>query len=416
MGPEGNDTSGRKLLEAPVLNADTDKLKYRRNVDLWMSRVRVYAMGGDNRAKGVANGFGHTLYLAMDESYRKVIDAEIQDGSLQLSPDDQSESWTYEDQKRAVILMVNLVAKDSTAEAARRIINLSRKMFGCKRKNDESYSKYAERFRGVAQEYLNCHQHKPTEHEKQQTAMVLLENANLPDSVYNNLLSILTTRASSHGEPDTSVSIKLSQANQIKRLIENSLHSINPIEDDESHVPSRDTLMVAIEAMRQSLRAFNTAITRAKDRCQDTVAFNLDDTIEALRNIRNTDAAKPDTESSTQKTETESKKNAVIGSMLGGRSQRYDNERSNRKSYIPPGTGVKRYTRCAACNKKGHWARDDECPLNDGSARGRQHKRKYEQADTRPSHKSFRPSPPKTDDEGEDDDTNQDRKFRFFGN
>lgn len=90
--------------------------------------------------------------------------------------------------------MLLIVAKDSPMDAASRIITLGRKVFSCRRFITEDNDTFAECFRGVAQDHMNCSRHSPTDHEKQQTALIMLENSALPETVSNNLLSWLVEK------------------------------------------------------------------------------------------------------------------------------------------------------------------------------------------------------------------------------
>lgn len=68
---------------------------------------------------------------------------------------------------------------------------MSQGIYKYKRARSQSYAAYAEHFRGIAQAYLNhCHSGSDSQ-DSQNFAMILLENANLPASTYNNIVSIL---------------------------------------------------------------------------------------------------------------------------------------------------------------------------------------------------------------------------------
>lgn len=100
MGSEGQDArQNNKRIEAPRLTPDTDKYQYRCGVRMWKQRARAFANGGDSRAKGVRNGLGHTLYAAMDVTYRKVIEAEVNDKQLVLTLEDDEQVVTFNKQK-----------------------------------------------------------------------------------------------------------------------------------------------------------------------------------------------------------------------------------------------------------------------------------------------------------------------------
>lgn len=65
-----------------------------------MRRVRVFAKGGDTKAKGVANEMGHALYAAMDHCHKRVLDAKLQEGKLIMDLDDEDTTPSFQEQKR----------------------------------------------------------------------------------------------------------------------------------------------------------------------------------------------------------------------------------------------------------------------------------------------------------------------------
>lgn len=102
---------------------------------MWMARVKLFSKGGDNRAKRLSNRFGHALCAAMDPIYGKVIDAEVQDGLLNLMPGGEIKNdgtiYSYADHKKIIEKMLSIVAKDSSTNDSRSLIDLGRKVFNC---------------------------------------------------------------------------------------------------------------------------------------------------------------------------------------------------------------------------------------------------------------------------------------------
>lgn len=170
---------------------------------MWISKVRVFADKGDSWTKAVSNGRAHELFAAMDEGYQKVLDAEILHENLTLDLDEEGVIRSFKDHKEIVEKILNVIANDSTTDFARTFINFGRQVLSCKRKNGESYGVFLERFRGVTQNHLNAFDSVHTEHDKQQTALILLENAGLADSIYNNLLTILINKSLNSVNPGT---------------------------------------------------------------------------------------------------------------------------------------------------------------------------------------------------------------------
>lgn len=223
MGPGALETSSIKLVDALGLTTKTDKFKYRIDVRMWMQRVKVFANGGDTRAKGIANGYGHALYASMDTPYQKIIEAEIQLQKLTLGPVEDDQVLSYQEHKEKIEQILLVVAKESQAGAAKRFISTERKVFTRKRKKSETYTDFEERFRVIAQEHLNCLQHAPSDQEKQIIALVLLDNAELPDNTYNNLLSILINKVADPESPkSTNALVSCEELTAINSLLNKS--------------------------------------------------------------------------------------------------------------------------------------------------------------------------------------------------
>lgn len=125
-----------------------------------------FANGGDIKAEGVDNGLRHPNYSAMDLCHRRVFDADIQNGKLKLDYDDEDVTFTFAQQKTFVEQMLVTVARDSLTDAVKEMMTLNHRVFNCRHFKTEVFASFAERFRGVAQDHLNCFRHVPTEAER----------------------------------------------------------------------------------------------------------------------------------------------------------------------------------------------------------------------------------------------------------
>lgn len=68
-------------------------------------------------------------------------------------------------------------------------------MFIRKRKKGERYTEFADSFRGIAQTHLNYFQRPLSDQEEQHIALIQLDNAELPGTNNNKLMSILVNKA-----------------------------------------------------------------------------------------------------------------------------------------------------------------------------------------------------------------------------
>lgn len=75
-----------------------------------MERVRVFASGGDKKAKGVSNWYGHALYAGMEGACKKVIESELQLSTIVLGPFDDYVERLYQEPKNIVEKILRKVA------------------------------------------------------------------------------------------------------------------------------------------------------------------------------------------------------------------------------------------------------------------------------------------------------------------
>lgn len=388
MGPEG-DSHPKGLYEPPKLTAKTDKFLWRQAVRIWTQKIKSFAKGGDNKAKGLANSLGITLYSAMDYSFVQVLDNAIANDELKLVSDDDEEETI--NQKDVVEKIIDLVAKDSVTDGVRRLVKMTQNVHGCRREKSETFEAYAERFRGLAQMYLNHCRSRDTNQDSQNFAMLLLENARLTTSTFNNIVSILI--ADAKNKSDTQIEVvcmSKTKYNAIESSCKESIELWN-MYTMQSNAPNEVDPAVTEQQVQASLEKHKTTIENAKStksrlRQEDRVpyAISLEDAVAALKDIKTNDAQQgddpkpvPDAKSPAYHTTAESvnhgKKGILNGTMMtkrnGYQGRNEDNHfdgngyRKRPKAYIPANTGVKAHSRCIECGEHGHWRGDKECSI-----------------------------------------------------
>lgn len=100
---------------------------------MWMNRVRVFADGGDSRAKCISNGFAHAFYATMEESYQKITDTEVVNEELSLKPAEDGQPMSFKDHKKQIDNILLILAEDSVTDAVRRVIKFGRQVVNRKR-------------------------------------------------------------------------------------------------------------------------------------------------------------------------------------------------------------------------------------------------------------------------------------------
>lgn len=336
----------------------------------------------------------------MDNAYQKVIDSELMLGRFNLGPTDDEECLTYAQHKEIVEKILLIVAKDSFTDAAKRFIITGRKVFNRKRRANEGYAEFAERFRGAAQEHLICFAHTQTTQEKQQIALVLLDNAALQDSIYNNLLTIMVNKADdTKSDSEKTGIVSDSELRLILDLIDTSNVLVGELAGDISP----ETFEIAINKIDTELNHVKDHVMNMVGRIearnpdhQTRLNFDLEDAIDALKTIRSDEiAAKPVPDTEPRK---------ALSNLMISKGPQFKKSWKGRDH----GYNSRKNSRCAACGKIGHWARDRICPLYGKGVSGRKKNGRKESPNGKAHHKKVRfIKSEDTEEESSDESDNQ---------
>ena len=147
--------------------------------------LHYMAKSGDVNAKALSTLLGELLHGAMDEANADKIGRAISNDLLNLNPQD-------DDQVKVIESIINLVAADSATEGVRRLVKIMRDLYSCRRNQGEDLAIFAKRFEALATLYLNNNHGKNEENDRQIFAMLLLENACLPDTLFETIFFQLT--------------------------------------------------------------------------------------------------------------------------------------------------------------------------------------------------------------------------------
>ena len=77
MSPDGQ-LAQTSILTPPKLTSNRDQYQWRTYVKILARIVKLYAKGGDTRAKGMINALGLTLNLSMSRDLRSIVDNAVQ--------------------------------------------------------------------------------------------------------------------------------------------------------------------------------------------------------------------------------------------------------------------------------------------------------------------------------------------------
>ena len=354
MGPDRAPTPGFDMLLPPRLSATTDKFKWRKQVSLWVTTVKRFAKGGDKKAKGILNALGLTLFNSLDQIFASQVEQAITAGVITLDEEDNDDEQPTK-QINIVKDIIDLVAKDSPTDGIRRLVQMMRNVFNCTRKNGEQPAVFARRYQATALDYLNHCDTATIQQDSQNFAMMLLENARIPASVYSSVITRLVSMITSRSQATNKIFIISKD-----RLI-GIRDKANVLQSTDSSDEREATVMSIIDAVTATVNANELHVK------QDRTVFriSLDDAVEVLKDLKVEDEDKVDG--------AYGQREKRIGSMLGKRDfnqseqqpnyQRYSHGK-RQKSYIPSGQGPKAISRCRSCKEFNHWYKDPECIYN----------------------------------------------------
>lgn len=357
MGP-GEGATPNRILIAPRLTTTTDKLKWRTDVRMWATSVELYANGGDTRSKGMMSALGITLYHAVDEAYRSKLDRAIAAGTLKLKPD--ADDTPKKVQQAAIETIIEIVAKDSVTDSIRRLVQMMRDIYTCKRKTGETPAAFSRRFQGLALKYLNHCGSTSTENDSQNFAMLLLENSNIPSSVYSSIVTQLVSKANERGNKDDD-KICLVTTTALQAISESANETVGNYmtwrSTPKPQLPKTDSdcVLFGFESVKEEINKIIQQNERLGTIDRSRFSITLEDAVGSFCDIKVDDV---DTTSNSGPSR------VMQGSLLGKRFQPYSNGGSYKsaKTHIPVGTGPKTHTKCRSCDQPGHWWRDTVCP------------------------------------------------------
>lgn len=256
---------------------------------------------------------------------------------------------------------------------------MMRNVYSCTRKHNETTAMYERRFQNLALDYLNHCDATAAEQDSQNFAMLLLENAKIPASVYSTVVTQLVASASHRtNQPDNKIYLigrdKLVSILERANTATCAYATVASATATDTVVPSALSECVSeLEAIKQLIRSAITANERHE--CEDRTTFRvtLDDAVEVLFDIKVDDETNQKRSALLSKREYDGRQNHHgygngqqnhQGYGNGNRGfNKYNNDKRH-KTRIPKGQGPKAQSKCKACQQPNHWYKDPECIYN----------------------------------------------------
>ena len=323
------------------------------------------AKGSDSKAKSAYNAIGLTIYQSMDDTFAGKLDSTIDGGLLYVDPEDSDET----DPMDIVEKIIGLVAKDTVTETIRKLVSMLKEIYICKRKSKESTAMFANRFQGLALKYLNHCNPTSSKQESQNFAMSILENANIPASVYSWIITQLVSKAKERSQDkDDIMLVAREHIENIKDDIQDLLEAYQNFKSSENltiYNDENDIIMPVINRLQRKVGKTWKINNERDTKDRSNLRITLEDAVDALCEVK--------IELDTEKGNIDDIR--ITGTMLGKRSfgnmtERYDSKKKaddeiyRKRVYIPVGEGPKATSRCRNCKKVGHWWKDPECIYN----------------------------------------------------
>ena len=126
MGPDRRYNPGNDILMPPYLGPKTDKFLWRKHVQRWATTVKRFASGGDNKAQGIDNALGLTLFNALDNVFASKVERTVRAGLVSLDFEYEGES-NASAQQQVVKDIISIVAKETPTDGTRRLVQMMRK-------------------------------------------------------------------------------------------------------------------------------------------------------------------------------------------------------------------------------------------------------------------------------------------------
>ena len=145
-----------------------------------MDFTKERAESGEKTAKANVRTMGYLLYQALHDDYKSVLNHAHDSGQLVLRGGI--------DQGSAVNTIIALVAEDTPIDVTNRILTAYQKLHA---------SKFADRFRRLASEYMTLAGILADGKDSQMIAMILLQNAKLDENTSNDITIQLVAKADS---------------------------------------------------------------------------------------------------------------------------------------------------------------------------------------------------------------------------
>ena len=259
--------------------------------------VKICAGGGDNRAKGMLSALSLALFRSLNSEKQSILRSAMMEDEIELGlgydeEESDTEVETTKDQISIFRSMIQFVAKDSPSDSGRRLVNLSREIYKSTRAKGERPEICVRRFQSLAKRYLTMSGRVEAGNEGQNFAILLLENASLPSSTFNNLVSHLSSKVNSKAsiEIPKSAWIQMAKINSIRTAIKNMQHLWSSHQSKIlDNFPAVTDLQTHLETAMQSSNEILKAIDKKKKRQfsgRQTLEITLDDAVEALSDMK----------------------------------------------------------------------------------------------------------------------------------
>ena len=360
------------FFDAPRLVSGDDRRSWRRDVLEWVNFTKLRAASGEKTANANKLTMAYMLYRALHQDYKAVLDNARDHGDLVFDGD-------AEHQEKAVKTIIALIGEDTPVDVTNRILAAYRKLHACVRRGDETPSKFADRFRGLASEYMTLSGISVNGKESQLIAMVLLQNSRLDVNTSNAITIQLVAKADSRKDMATRISdiitARRDEMASLKTTLDTMKHRLaqqmNNADEAATSITMQDAkdFEMDINNLMETVCGFLDAETTEAASNRNAPEILLDDVHKALSNLQTntgqiSNGVKSDIDNLTKKVNQFAsllgKRNSEVQDKPDDKNSDDSNKPAARKTKFAK---LKAKTKCHDCGEIGHWKGDTECKM-----------------------------------------------------
>lgn len=250
-----------QLQAATVFKPFLDKLRWRKNVLSWAQIIPACVHGGDSRSKRLLIALCTILFHSLLRLSQQLVEKEMECGNLIF--DSVNPGYLFE-RLDTVEAIINIIARDSTLDAIRRLARLRKVATSCFDRCGGSIGLYVEHFLLPTQTCLNMVNANSQSEKSQKFTMILLSNRNLSHRiisfVMSSLVSVTKTCIASGKERVFFDKEKMKKVISVPRQLDVSTPIFSSILDSKSIFAKESAIILDMVLQRREIAKYDSVL------------------------------------------------------------------------------------------------------------------------------------------------------------